>query len=180
MNNVKPIKPIAILPLQYKKRDLQPIMSAKTLDYHYEHLAKNYAINYNSGKGNPHFNKAGCFLHNIFFAQFNKTSDKPSLDTNNEIMRFINTHFGDFAKFKEKFKEEAMKIECSGCIYLSIDGKIKIIHNHQIHHDILLLVDWWEHAWALDYQSNKGAYIDNIWSIIDWNIINNNINSILK
>ena len=35
---------------------------------------------------------------------------------------------------------------------------IKIIKNHQIKKDIALLIDWWEHAWALDYQSDKKSY----------------------
>ena len=62
------MKQLTTLPLVYKKNDLAPIMSAKTIDYHYEHLAKNYAINYNSGKGNPRFNKAGNFiLQSIFY-----------------------------------------------------------------------------------------------------------------
>jgi len=32
------------LPLKYKKHDLEPVMSGKTIDYHYEHLAKNYNL----------------------------------------------------------------------------------------------------------------------------------------
>jgi Fe-Mn family superoxide dismutase len=33
-------------------------------------------------------------------------------------------------------------------------------------------VDWWEHAWALDYQSDKKRYLENIWKIINWTVIN--------
>jgi Fe-Mn family superoxide dismutase len=149
-------------------------MSAKTIDYHYTHLAKNYAINYNSGKGNPRFNKAGNFLHNIFFAQFKKPDTVQN--TNNTphglSAELINKHFGSFDKFKETFKASALQIEGSGWIYLSTDGSIKIIHNHAVRKDILLLIDWWEHAWALDYQSNKAGYLENIWSIINWDFVN--------
>ena len=147
-------------------------MSAKTIDYHYEHLAKNYAINYNSGKGNPRFNKAGNFLHNIFFAQF--VSQVKGINApHGEIAAFINKHYKSFDNFKEAIKSDAMKIEGSGWIYLSTDGSIKIIHNHAVRNDILLLIDWWEHAWALDYQSNKAGYLENIWSIINWDFVNN-------
>ena len=162
------------LPLKYKKRDLEPVMSAKTIEYHYEHLAKNYAINYNAGKGDPGFNKAGNFLHNIFFAQFKK----PSAESNNptgHIAEFITKHFGSFTTFKEQFKAEAMKIQGSGWIYLSTNGSIKVIHNHKIRRDILVLVDWWEHAWALDYKSDKAKYLDNIWSIMNWEVINESV-----
>ena len=166
------MKLLETLPLPYKKRDLEPVMSAKTLDYHYEHLAKNYAINYNNCKGSRRFNKAGNFLHNVFFAQFKKmTVDDKNKNINvphGLSAEFINKHFENFEMFKEAIRIQALKIEGSGWIYLSTDGSIKIIHNHAI----LLLIDWWEHAWALDYQSYKAGYLDNIWHIIDWEVIN--------
>jgi Fe-Mn family superoxide dismutase len=73
---------------------------------------------------------------------------------------------------KSEFETEAMKIQGSGWIYLATDGKIKIIHNHQVRNDILLLIDWWEHAFLLDYGSNKKKYLSEQWKIINWNVIN--------
>ena len=52
------------------------------------------------------------------------------------------------------------------------EREIKTIVNHEIKNDIALLVDWWEHAWVLDYQHDKGKYLDNIWRIIDWEVVN--------
>jgi superoxide dismutase len=49
---------------------------------------------------------------------------------------------------------------------------IKTIANHAVRTDICVLVDWWEHVWALDYQSDKEAYLNNIWKIIDWDVCN--------
>jgi Fe-Mn family superoxide dismutase len=40
---------------------------------------------------------------------------------------------------------------------------------------IALLIDWWEHAWALDYQQNKAKYLNNIWRIIDWSVVNDRL-----
>jgi len=37
------------------------------------------------------------------------------------------------------------------------------------------LIDWWEHAWALDYQSDKKTYLRNTWKIINWDTINQRI-----
>ena len=56
-------------PLPYGEKDLEPVMSRATIDYHYEHLAKGYAKRYNAGEGNLDFNRAGSFLHNKFFPQ---------------------------------------------------------------------------------------------------------------
>ena len=64
-----------------------------------------------------------------------------------------------------------MGIQGSGWVYLAKNGEIKTIKNHQIKNDIILLIDWWEHAWALDYQSDKKKYLENQWKIINWNVI---------
>ena len=39
-------------PLPYGEKDLDPVMSKETIEYHYEHLAKGYAKRYNAGEGN--------------------------------------------------------------------------------------------------------------------------------
>ena len=74
--------------------------------------------------------------------------------------------------FKDEFAIEAMKIQGSGWAYLAYDGKIKTIKNHEVRDDILLLVDWWEHAFILDYGSDKKKYLSELWKIINWNVIN--------
>lgn len=157
-------------PLPYGDKELEPVMSRATIDYHYEHLAKGYAQRYNRGEGSADFNRAGSFLHNKFFPQFRapKSSNQPR----GAVLELIEEKFKTWDDFKTAFKEAAMKIQGSGWIYLSTGGEIKTIANHAVRTDICLLVDWWEHAWALDYQSNKERYLDNIWRIINWDIIN--------
>ena len=65
-----------------------------------------------------------------------------------------------------------MSIQGSGWVYVNSKGDIKTIKNHAIKKDIILLIDWWEHAWALDYQKDKKKYLKNIWKIIDWDHVN--------
>ena len=74
-------------------------------------------------------------------------------------MGFINKHYGSYDSMKEQFETEFMKLEGSGWIYLAYDGKIKTIKNHEVRNDIMLLVDRWEHAWILDYGSDKQKYL---------------------
>jgi superoxide dismutase, Fe-Mn family len=156
--------------LPYGVKDLDPVMSKETLDYHFEHLAKGYAKRYNAGEGNADFNRAGSFLHNKFFPQFRspKVGNRPK----GAVAELIETNFKTFEDFQEAVKEAAMKIQGSGWVYLSTGGEIKTIKNHAVRTDIALLIDWWEHAWALDYQSDKERYLQNIWRIIDWSVIN--------
>jgi len=68
-----------------------------------------------------------------------------------------------------------MSIQGSGWVYLSTSGEIKTIKNHAVRTDIALLIDAWEHAWSLDYQADKDQYLDNIWRIINWEIVNERI-----
>ena len=66
-------------PLPFGVKDLEPVMSRATIDYHYEHLAKGYAKRYNAGEGNANFNRAGSYLHNKFFPQLRapKAANRP-------------------------------------------------------------------------------------------------------
>ena len=92
-------------------------------------------------------------------------------------LRFYETTQGSaklktYEDFKDEFKKVAMAVQGSGWVYLSTQGTIKSIPNHQVRTDICVLVDWWEHAWSLDYQWDKEAYLDNIWKIINWEVCN--------
>ena len=155
--------------LPYSRTALAPVMSSAEIDLHYGKLYKGYVDRYNKGEGDSKFNEAGAYLHSIFFSQFKHPgSQRPT----GRIADIINYHHTNFVDFKKNFKEEAMKIQGSGWIYLSKSGQIKTIRNHAKRTDIALLVDWWEHAWSLDYHSDKAKYLDNIWRIIDWDAVN--------
>ena len=159
--------------ISYSYDDLSPVMSKETLEYHRDNLAAGYVKRFNQGKGDSKFNEAGAFLHNIFFPQLQPSSEKNNPFGN--CLDFIKENYKTFSNFKKEFQKVAMSIQGSGWLYLSNKGEIKTIKNHEIKKDILLLVDWWEHAWSLDYQSDKKSYLDNIWKIINWSVINDRI-----
>ncbi len=165
----KPNK-LEILSLPYATDELAPSISEDTINYHYGKLAKTYAERYNNNEGDATFNEAGVFLHNILFQQYQapSNSNKPV----GKVLEFIKEHYKTFDKFKEAFAKEAMAIQGSGWVYLADDGSIKTIANHAVKNDIVLLIDWWEHAFALDYQSDKKKYLENQWKIINWDHIN--------
>jgi len=161
--------------LPYSKDGLHPVMSADTIKYHRDNLAAGYVRRYNEGQGDEKFNEAGAFLHNIFFPQLKPPEGKSS--PYGVCLDLINEKYGSFDEFKKEFKKEAMSIQGSGWIYMDTSGSIKKIANHQIKKNIALLIDWWEHAWALDYKQDKGKYLDNIWKIIDWKVVNDRLNT---
>ena len=166
-------KTLERISLTYPIDSLGKSLSKQAMEYHYGKLYKSYVDRYNAGEGDSDFNEAGAFLHKIYFSQFcpPKGSNNPSGD----IAVFIESHFKSFDDFKKAVEKSAMSIQGSGWVYLSTDGAIKTIKNHEIKKDILLLIDWWEHAWALDYQADKAKYLNNLWRIIDWNSINSRL-----
>lgn len=166
-------KTLSLDKLPYSKSALSPVLSQSNLDLHYSQLAKGYVDRFNSGEGDPAFNEAGAYLHNILFAQFQspKNNNRP----HGLSLNLIERKYGTFDKFKEEFTKKAMSLQGSNWIYMSRSGEIKTIKNHAIRSDIALLVDWWEHAWFTDYGTNKSKYINNIWRIINWNVVNSRL-----
>ena len=156
--------------LPYGRDELAPVMSQATIDYHYGKLAKSYVDRYNKGEGDPDFNEAGAYLHNLFFPQLMppRSGNRPS----GAVATLIDSKYGSFGEFKKALAETAMKIQGSGWVYMSRSGDIKTIKNHQIKRDIVLLVDWWEHSWVLDYQADKTGYLNALWRCINWDIVN--------
>jgi Fe-Mn family superoxide dismutase len=173
LNEGKTPKTLEQLPLPYKKDALEPSISEDTINYHYGKLYKAYVTRFNNGEGDADFNEAGAFLHHILFEQYQEPTSSNQPD--GPASEFITKHFKTFDQFKDTFFKEAMKIQGSGWAYLSRDGKIKTIANHEIKMDIVLLIDWWEHAFALDYQADKKGYLANQWKIINWNVISSRV-----
>ena len=164
------LKELKQVDLKYPLDGLGRSLSKQTLSYHYGKLYKTYVDRFNKGEGDLDFNEAGAFLHSIYFSQFikPKNSNKPT----GAVLSLIEEHYTSWEKFQQAFEKTAMGIQGSGWVYLAQDGKIKTITNHAIKNDIVLLIDWWEHSWALDYQADKKGYLNNQWKIIDWDYVN--------
>ena len=161
--------------LPYGRDDLAPVKSKETIDYHYGKLARGYVDRYNKKEGDDQFNYGGATLHNLYFPQLRapRSSNRPT-DASKEI---IDTKWGSFDKFKDAWTLEFMKAQGSNWIYMDSRANIKVIHNHEYNRsmDIAMIMDGWEHAWALDYQHDKQRYQDNFWRIVDWTVVNDRL-----
>lgn len=166
-------KDLELEKLPYGRSALAPVMSQSTINYHYGKLAKGYVDRYNNNEGDKTFNEAGAFLHNIFFNQFRlpRNNNRPSAMSRT----LIESKWGNFEDFKSQVKKQALGLQGSGWVYMARNGEIKVIRNHSIKRDIALLIDMWEHAYNLDYASDKSKYLDNLWRIIDWDVINHRL-----
>ena len=54
--------------LPYARDALGRSLSKAALDYHYGQLYKGYVDRFNKGEGDPNFNEAGAFLHDIYLS----------------------------------------------------------------------------------------------------------------
>jgi len=165
-----------IVPLTYAADALAPVMSAATVDYHYEHLAKAYADRLAAGVGEYNFNEAGVVLHNLFFEQLQAPqADNKPFDAS---LTAITQEWQTFEAFQSEIERITSTKEGSGWIAVDKECGIFNFPNHayvsgfQRPEQIVLLLDLWEHAWALDYKWDKAAYVKNFWQCINWNVVN--------
>lgn len=97
----------------------------------------------------------------------------------------IDTDFGGHQRFGELFKAAAMGVFGSGWAWLIEDGgtlKIKATANADtpIAHGQapLLVLDVWEHAYYLDYQSRRASYVDGaVDFLLNWEFAERNFAS---
>lgn len=161
--------------LPFDRKALSPVMSKETLDYHYGKLASAYVERYNKGEGDLDFNFGGATLHNLFFPQLQPP--KPGNRPHGASLELVERKYNNFEKFKSEVTKVAMAIQGSGWVYMEPTGALKVIHNHEYKSTmkIALIIDWWEHSYVLDHLNDKEAYINNIWKIINWNVVNDRI-----
>jgi Fe-Mn family superoxide dismutase len=94
----------------------------------------------------------------------------------------INKAFGDFTKFKEKFSQSAATNFGSGWTWLvkNADGSVEIVNTSNGGNPLrdgkkpLLTIDVWEHAYYIDYRNLRPKFIENFWSIVNWDFVAKN------
>lgn len=187
-----------MIKLNYKYNDFKTL-SEETMKYHYEVLYKGYVDNYNKGleslevarknndfsnikalEKNLSFQGAGAVLHQLFFENITPKEIK----INDELLKILEEDFESFDKFKDQFINNMINIEGSGWSilgYSKIINKLIILqaekHQDQTIWDFtpLLVIDMWEHAYYLDYKTNKKAYAEDVFKYINWDIVYNRL-----
>jgi Fe-Mn family superoxide dismutase len=91
----------------------------------------------------------------------------------------INSAFGGFDAFKEKFTATATNHFGSGWAWLVVDGgKLDIINLPNQNSPLaegktpILGLDVWEHAYYLKYQNRRPEYIAAFWNLVNWDEVN--------
>lgn len=133
-------------------------------------------------RGNILFNSGGVLNHQLFFSILGKG------DMSEKFKEKIIEDFGSVENFKEEFIKNANYLVGSGYTFLVLnkENQLEIINtsNEDTPYSYGLIpimnLDLWEHAYFLDYQNNKEDYINNFFSIVDFNKVSQNYEEIQK
>ena len=179
-----------LITLPYALDALEPVISARTLEFHHGKHLQGYVDNLNKllpGSGLEElpleeivvkasgalFNNAGQILnHNLYFTQFAPSSPAPT----GHLKAQIEKQWGSLDAFKAEFEAKGVGLFGSGWVWLqaSAEGELFIGQyanaDNPVAHGLkpILTFDVWEHAYYLDYQNRRAAHLKALWDIVNW------------
>ncbi len=180
--------------LPYAHNALEPVISEKTISFHYGKHHLTYVNNLNGlvdgtefenadldtivkKSEGPIFNNAAqIWNHNFYFLSL--TPNKGTAP-GQSLASAIDSAFGSLEAFKAEFNKAAISVFGSGWAWLvkDADGKLSIAKESNAGNPItrgltpLLTFDVWEHAYYLDYQNRRADYVAALWDLVDWNVV---------
>ncbi len=176
-DSLKPFLSLEQLSLHHQKHHAAYVNNANALIERIETARKGgLAFDVKAAAKELSFNVSGHKLHSLFWnslAPARGGANEPQGKIGEEIAR----QFAGFDEFKKEFSAAAISCEGSGWAALSLcpeTGKLHIlqIEKHNVNlvanFNILLALDVWEHAYYLDYKSDRAKYVQNFWSFVDW------------
>ena len=186
--------------LPYAYDALAPHLSKETLEYHHDKHHAGYVKKLNELiKGTPQehqsleeiiktsqgplFNNADQHFNHSFY--WKCMAPKAGGDAKGPVADAIKKSFGDFGTFKTKFSELAAGHFGSGWAWLirEKDGSVKLMATHDADSPIthgrqpLLTCDVWEHAYYIDYRNDRAKYVAAFWNLVNWDFVNQNLQS---
>lgn len=186
---------ISLSPLPYAQDALAPVVSARTMDFHYGKHHRGYVDKliaqlsgtdlehsnledivrsaWRSGNQSTFNNAAQAWNHDFFWHSLSPDSGPPGT----ELEILINRDFGSRPELLKSLVDAALAQFGSGWAWLVVDGghlrivttsnaDCPLVHEGQT---ALLTIDVWEHAYYLDYQNDRKRYVETLAaSLLNW------------
>jgi len=182
----------ALQPLPYNENFLEPGMDQETLHLHYtfhhgdaakaankdlqmvkKALDENNVevVDYWTKKLSYHL--SSHILHTIFWTNLTKKKTDPTGD----LLKQIEKDFGTYDKFKLLISKTSKGVDGNGwgiLGYHPYTQKLTIMQceNHEKLTQWgvipILVIDVWEHSYYLKYRNRRAEFVDNLFSIINW------------
>jgi Fe-Mn family superoxide dismutase len=194
--------PHKLPPLPYPKDGLEPYISSQTVSFHYDKHHRGYVDKTNElvkntdlaglaleelirksaeVKNQQLFNNAAQSWNHTFYwkGMKSKGGGSPSGDAARAIVK----SFGSVEKFNESFTHAAENRFGSGYTWLVVQGdSLKVMNTANADTPVaygikpLLTIDVWEHAYYLDYQNRRKAYIKAFLDhLVNWEFVSENL-----
>lgn len=188
-------------PLPFAKDALEPHIDALTMEIHHDRHHATYVNNLNAaleaievsahninelisnmdtlpeGVRNAVRNNGGGHANHTLFWEI--LSPNGGGNPSGEVAHAIDVAFGSFDEFKRLFADAAMKRFGSGWAWLVVqDGKLAVTSTPNQDSPVMegitpiLGLDVWEHAYYLNYQNKRPAYIESFWNVVNWEEVN--------
>jgi len=195
---------ITLPPLPWAENALEPVISAKTISFHYGKHHKTYVDTVNkmiagteyadmtleklvgatAGKADKAgiFNNAAQAWNHTFY--WNSLRAKGGGEPPAMLKQKIEAAFGSVDACKKELSAAAVGQFGSGWAWLVADiaGKLKVVKTPDAETPItkgvkpLLTLDVWEHAYYLDYQNKRADYVNAVLDkLINWDFAEKNL-----
>jgi superoxide dismutase, Fe-Mn family len=195
--------PHVLPPLPYAENALEPIITGKTMGFHYGKHHKGYVDNLNkliagteyadlslektmsSTAGRPEktaiFNNAAQTWNHTFY--WNSMKPRGGGEPPAALKQRIEASFDSVDACKKEIAGVAVSQFGSGWAWLVIEsGKLKVIKTANADSPLtvgmkpLLTIDVWEHAYYLDYQNRRADYVNAVLDkLINWEFVLQNV-----
>ena len=193
---------LELAPLPYPLDALAPHISERTMSFHYGRHHAGYVANLNkmlagtdqdsaslaeivasADAGSALFNNAAqTWNHTFYWHSMSPGSLEPP---EGELLRALQQSFGSLDAFNAEFAAAAVTNFGSGWTWLVADGDgLRIVSTDDadtpLRHGLLPLVtiDVWEHAYYLDYQNARPAYVDAfVEHLLNWEFASTNFSN---
>jgi Fe-Mn family superoxide dismutase len=186
-------------PLPYAKDALAPHMSEQTLNFHYGKHHQTYVTNLNGliegteneGKaleeiilaaepGGLFNNSAQVWNHTFFWSCMTPSGGG---EPEGEVKTALEQTFGSVDTFRQTFTDKAKTLFGSGWTWLAKgDDGLEILQTKDADLPLkhgktaILTLDVWEHAYYLDYQNARPAYIETwLEHLVNWEFAAENL-----
>ncbi len=184
-------------PLPYAIDALAPHISAETLEFHHGKHHKTYVDNLNKlipgtefenlsledivrKSSGGIFNNAAQIWNHTFY--WNCLAPNAGGKPSGALAAAIDTAFGSFDAFKEKFSQTAITTFGSGWAWLvkNAAGGLELVSTSNAGCPLtagqtpLLTCDVWEHAYYIDYRNLRAKYVESFWNLVNWDFVARN------
>lgn len=185
--------------LPYAKDALEPAISSRTLEFHYEKHHKGYMNKLKAAiEGKPEasqsledlvksaeggvFNNAAQVYNHTFFWNSLKPGGGGAPPAG-DVADLIQRDLGGWDQCKKDLVQAGMTRFGSGWAWLVLDGgRGKIVSTPNAETPLtgsatpLLTIDVWEHAYYLDYQNKRDAFLEVVCDkLINWDFVAKNL-----